>query len=105
MKFKVRIDRERCKGCMWCVDACPRGLIRMTRSLNVKGHHHAEIANEDECVGCCRCTDVCPEAAIQIDRAETAREERDVKATAGRGKAPEAPRREAGRASPALHSR
>lgn len=66
MKYELRIDKERCKGCVLCVSVCPRKLLRMSKELNKKGFHHAETVNGVECMACKQCTDMCPDVAIEI---------------------------------------
>lgn len=65
-KFRVSIDRERCKGCELCLGVCPLKLITMATALNRKGYHFAETARPEECLGCLKCARMCPEAAIEI---------------------------------------
>ena len=68
----VRIDEELCKGCGLCVEACPRKLIRISRSsINKKGYHPARFEDPDQsCIYCTQCALVCPEVAIEIVRLE-----------------------------------
>ena len=68
MKFTVRIDRERCKGCALCVGACGRHALHMSTELNHKGVRFAEHADEAGCDGCRRCVDLCPDSAIYVQR-------------------------------------
>ncbi len=67
MKFKLFIDRERCKGCMLCISSCAKELLKMSRKLNSRGFHYPEIAEADKCVGCKMCAEICPDAAIEIE--------------------------------------
>lgn len=68
MKFKVLIDKERCKGCALCVDACARHALRLSDGLNHKGFSYAEHSADDGCDGCRRCVDICPDGAIDVQR-------------------------------------
>ena len=38
---KIVVDEKRCKGCERCVDACPQGVIAMSKKLNEKGYFYA----------------------------------------------------------------
>ncbi len=44
---KIVIDIERCKGCGFCVDACPRSLIKISKEINKIGYHPAEFINTE----------------------------------------------------------
>lgn len=74
MKFTLFIDRERCKGCMLCIKACAKAVLRMSRKLNSRGFHFAETEEPEKCVGCGNCAIMCPDAAIEIE-GESAPEE------------------------------
>jgi len=68
MKFKVTIDKEKCKGCKLCIIFCPKDAIKESKRLNKKGIHFAELKNPDTCVGCSNCAIICPECAIEISQ-------------------------------------
>jgi len=51
----VRLDREKCKGCVNCIKKCP------TEAIRVRGGK-AEI-NEAKCIDCGECIRVCPNQA------------------------------------------
>ncbi|HET7770125.1 MAG TPA: ferredoxin family protein [Chloroflexota bacterium] len=67
---RVAIDRERCKGCGLCVEACPRGALRLSTELNAGGYRPAELPSEAavRCTGCAVCGLVCPDVAIVVYR-------------------------------------
>lgn len=65
MSSKIKIDKERCKGCVMCVSVCSREIIRMSRDFNKKGFQFAEVC-DNNCTGCMQCADICPDAAIEI---------------------------------------
>jgi len=62
----VRILTERCKGCAYCVEFCPLGVLRLSPRFNLKGYHPPEVAREDTCVACRLCEVLCPEFAIFV---------------------------------------
>jgi 2-oxoglutarate ferredoxin oxidoreductase subunit delta len=65
---KVTIEAQRCKGCGLCVEACPQGVIAMSKSLNDKGVHFAQAARLEDCTGCALCAVMCPEALIEVEK-------------------------------------
>ena len=63
---KVLIDKDRCKGCDYCVDFCPRGALKMSDEHNPKGYTLAAVADQSRCLACGLCEILCPEFAIQV---------------------------------------
>lgn len=66
----VKIDRERCKGCTYCVLNCPKELIAIDGEFNAQGFYPAVIKDEDGCTGCTLCAVCCPDIAIEIYKEE-----------------------------------
>ncbi len=60
----VSIVIERCKGCGYCVEFCPLGVLGMSASFNVKGYHYPEVIAAERCSGCDLCGMFCPDFAI-----------------------------------------
>ncbi len=66
---KVTFRVDSCKGCGLCINACPRGLIALAADkINQKGHHPAEITDQEKCVGCAFCAIMCPDCIIEVER-------------------------------------
>ena len=66
---KVTFNTDNCKGCGLCVDACPKHLLRLAPdAINKKGHHPAEITDQEACVGCAACAMMCPDCIIKVER-------------------------------------
>ena len=68
MKGMIVIDKELCKGCSYCVDACPLGVIAIEEKFNRKGIFPASPVRPEKCTGCCMCAQMCPEIAIEVYR-------------------------------------
>jgi 2-oxoglutarate ferredoxin oxidoreductase subunit delta len=68
MKGMIVIDKELCKGCSYCVDACPLGVIAIEEKFNRKGIFPASPEHPELCTGCCICAQMCPEIAIEVYR-------------------------------------
>ena len=63
-KGKLHLIKERCKGCSFCVEYCPRDVLELSYEYNSKGYHYPVPKNEQACVNCKLCDMLCPEFAI-----------------------------------------
>ena len=61
----IKINKDKCKGCMLCVSVCPKGLLKADKSLNKKGVRPADFSQGD-CTGCLSCAIICPDTAIEV---------------------------------------
>ena len=61
---EVHIIADRCKGCGFCVEYCPKGVLVMSEEFNRKGYHPPKVIQEGECVNCNLCEMICPDFAI-----------------------------------------
>jgi len=66
---QVFIDEERCKGCGFCVEFCPREVLKTSTELSPKGYNLAVVEDESKCLACGFCEVICPEFAIRISTA------------------------------------
>lgn len=64
----ITIDKDRCKGCYFCVTFCPKGLIAVSREHNKVGYFPAcfKQGAEESCTGCATCAIMCPDTAIEV---------------------------------------
>jgi len=67
---RIVIDEQRCKGCLLCVEVCPKGIIAASSRFNAKGYKVAEVPEADmvKCTGCASCANICPDVAIKVWR-------------------------------------
>ena len=66
VRGNVHILRERCKGCGYCVEYCPEGVLKLDPSFNRKGYHPPVTIDGKECVMCRLCELICPDFSIFI---------------------------------------
>ncbi len=75
---KIRINKNRCKGCYLCIVNCPNSLIKIESELNTKGVKAAVFSGgkparlksgskrSGGCTGCGMCALICPEFIIEV---------------------------------------
>lgn len=80
---EVHIIKERCKECDFCIEFCPRGVLKKSEETNEKGYHPPKLvegeAPEEICAACRFCERICPEFAIWVESKEKAGERRRYK--------------------------
>ena len=65
----IFIIDDRCKGCSFCIEFCPRDVLEASKKVNQIGVHPPQVKDSSVCVGCGICEDICPDFAIfLIDR-------------------------------------
>lgn len=66
---EVTVFEERCKGCSFCIEFCPKKILVQSSKYNSVGYHPPELAEEEPlkvCVNCGFCMLICPEFAIHV---------------------------------------
>lgn len=71
---EVHVIPERCKGCKFCIDFCPRHVLEESAEFNQKGYNFPCAARPDECAGCGLCEMLCPDFAITV----TIKDEKEI---------------------------
>jgi 2-oxoglutarate ferredoxin oxidoreductase subunit delta len=61
---EVHIIVDRCKGCGFCVEYCPKEILVLSDEFNKKGYHPPKVVKDGECVNCNLCEMICPDFAI-----------------------------------------
>ncbi|MFW6438186.1 MAG: ATP-binding protein, partial [Armatimonadota bacterium] len=65
---RVKIDAERCKQCVLCIEICPRDALKVGEETNSRGFYPVVMRDEDRCTGCGQCALVCPSVCIEVYR-------------------------------------
>jgi 2-oxoglutarate ferredoxin oxidoreductase subunit delta len=67
---RVHLIVERCKGCGFCVEFCPKQALEVSDDFNAKGYHVPKVKDGGVCVACGMCERICPDFAIFIEKYE-----------------------------------
>lgn len=60
----IVLIEDRCKGCSYCIEFCPRKVFEQGKRMNKIGVHPPRIKDSSLCVGCGVCEEICPDFAI-----------------------------------------
>ena len=60
----LHLLKERCKGCGFCVEFCPKHVLKESDEVNSKGYVLPAIVAAGDCLSCGLCELLCPECAI-----------------------------------------
>ena len=69
-KCQIEIVSDRCKGCSFCIEFCPRHVLAKSKDFNKKGYNPAMVANPEDCANCRTCVLICPDFAIKVTATE-----------------------------------
>ncbi|MFO8009792.1 MAG: ferredoxin family protein [Dehalococcoidia bacterium] len=75
---QVNIIPDRCKGCGFCIQFCPRHVLEESEEMNQRGYHFPYAARPDECAACGLCEALCPDFAISVTTEEAEKEKTGV---------------------------
>jgi len=66
---KIIIDSAKCKGCLLCVDVCPKKVLETDeKQVNAKGYNPVICVDEEACTSCAICARICPDSVIEVRR-------------------------------------
>ena len=60
----ILVIEDRCKGCSFCIEFCPKDVLEESGKLNVRGVRPPRVKDAELCVGCGICEELCPDFAI-----------------------------------------
>jgi len=64
---RVAIEQDHCKGCGFCVAACPTHSLQLSdHTFNRLGYHPSEFLPDTGCTACGVCFYACPEPATIV---------------------------------------
>jgi 2-oxoglutarate ferredoxin oxidoreductase subunit delta len=67
---QIHIDKERCKGCGYCVEFCAQKVLSMSSEIGPKGYKLPQVGDSSKCLDCGFCQAICPEFAIKLSTSE-----------------------------------
>ncbi|MBN1948339.1 MAG: 4Fe-4S binding protein [Candidatus Cloacimonetes bacterium] len=67
---EIFIISDRCKGCSFCVEFCPNGVLVISDEFNSKGFHPPMVTDLNKCTFDGLCESICPDCAIVVVRKE-----------------------------------
>lgn len=62
----IEIAKELCKSCGFCVEFCPKKVLKVGEESNQKGYPFVYMAEPENCINCGICATMCPDAAISL---------------------------------------
>lgn len=64
--MSITIEKEKCKGCNYCISVCPEKAISLSGKLNKHGYEYVLI-DEELCIRCGMCYTICPDNVFEFD--------------------------------------
>lgn len=68
--YVITIETERCKGCGYCKEVCPKDVFEFDGTLNGAGYCISSPKHTDRCIGCNSCIMACPDLALTLNETE-----------------------------------
>jgi len=70
MKTEIHTLKERCKGCLICVELCQAEVLGVSDEVNKNGYHYPYVKKIEACIHCGMCEMFCPDFAIWVTSKE-----------------------------------
>ncbi|MEA1960095.1 MAG: ferredoxin family protein [Bacillota bacterium] len=64
--IQLSFQKERCKGCGFCIEFCPKKILEFSQEMNNLGYRYALVKDLEKCTGCGICASMCPEVIIEV---------------------------------------
>jgi len=74
---EIHIIKDRCKGCGYCIQFCPKEVLAESEEINARGVHPPKVKDANKCAACGFCTAVCPDFAIFVVDKSSEKKEAD----------------------------
>lgn len=67
-KCTIKLIPERCKGCTYCIEFCPKKVLKVSPEINSKGYHIPVVGSPENCICCKLCELICPDFCIFVEK-------------------------------------
>jgi 2-oxoglutarate ferredoxin oxidoreductase subunit delta len=64
----IKINKDFCKGCGFCIEFCPKKVYELSGELNKKGYAVPKAARPEDCSECGLCDRYCSDFAIVLEK-------------------------------------
>jgi 2-oxoglutarate ferredoxin oxidoreductase subunit delta len=72
---EIYIIKDRCKGCGYCIQFCPKEVLEESEEINARGVHPPKVKDSSKCAICGFCTAICPDLAIFVKEKQSEKKE------------------------------
>ena len=67
MAKRIKLIKELCKGCGYCIEFCPNKVFEKSEEITEKGVTPPTIKHLERCTLCGLCTRLCPDFALTME--------------------------------------